>query len=67
MAATREGNRKSHQTLKERLGEVGYREHMAAIGAKGGKASVPKGFSMSHKQFNTGSGRRELDFGDDDE
>lgn len=55
MAATPEGNKKSHETLRRKLGEVAYKAHMAAIGAKGGKASVKKGFAMSNKQFHTGS------------
>lgn len=52
VAATTEGNRKAHQTLRERLGEEGYLEHMATIGARGGKAQVPKGFAISKKQRN---------------
>jgi hypothetical protein len=58
MGATTEGNRKAHQTLKERLGEDGYRAHMAMIGARGGKAYVAKGFAVTGKQFNIGSTRR---------
>lgn len=55
MGATPEGNRKAHATLKERLGEDGYREHMRAIGARGGKAYVKKGFAVTNKQWNVGS------------
>ena len=38
-----EGGTKSHQTLKQKLGPEGYSEHMASIGARGGKAKVRKG------------------------
>lgn len=55
MGATKEGNQKSHLTLKERLGEEGYRAHMAAIGSKGGKAQVKKGFAITSKQYNVGT------------
>lgn len=58
MAATKEGNRKSHETLKRKLGEVGYKAYMAEIGARGGKATVKKGFAMSNKQFNSGTKER---------
>jgi hypothetical protein len=58
MGATIEGNKKSHETLKRKLGEVGYKAHMAAIGAKGGKASVRKGFAVTGKQFNIGTTER---------
>lgn len=58
MAATPEGNKKSHETLRKKLGEVAYRAHMASIGAKGGKAYVKKGFAVSNKQFRTGSFER---------
>lgn len=41
------GGTNSHKTLKQKLGEEGYRKHMASIGAKGGAAKVPKGLSMT--------------------
>jgi len=55
MGATLEGNRKSHETLKRKLGHEGYIAHMRAIGARGGKASVKKGFAMTSKQYNVGT------------
>lgn len=42
---TDDERRKGQLTLKEKLGEEGYKAHMAAIGARGGKKSVPKGFA----------------------
>lgn len=55
MVATPEGNRKSHVTLREKLGEQGYLAHMRAIGARGGKAYVKKGFAVTNKQYHVGS------------
>lgn len=46
---TREGANRAHQTMIQKLGAVGYRQHMAAIGAKGGKAQVKKGFAVTRK------------------
>lgn len=50
MSATQEGNRRSHATLKKKLGPAGYKQHMASIGAQGGKAKVPKGLSFTRKK-----------------
>lgn len=47
MAGSRLGGRKAHKSLKRRLGPEGYKEHMANIGARGGKATVPKGLSFT--------------------
>jgi len=47
---SRDGGIKANQTLREKLGEEGYKEHMANIGARGGKAEVPKGFSFTRKR-----------------
>lgn len=58
MAATPEGNKKSHETLKRKLGELGYKAYMAEIGARGGKAQVKKGFAVSKKNFNVGTKER---------
>lgn len=66
---TTKGGRKANQTLKVKLGLKGYREHMAAIGAKGGGAKVAKGFSMTrgkmaselHKARQQPSERQEQD------
>lgn len=49
MAATLEGNRKSHRTMREKLGEDGYKAHMASIGSKGGKRLVKKGGLLDPK------------------
>jgi hypothetical protein len=38
---------KAHGTLRLRLGEVAYIEHMRSIGARGGKAKVKKGGLLS--------------------
>lgn len=43
---------KGQQTLRERLGEDGYKAHMASIGARGGKKSVPKGFAKRGLEAN---------------
>lgn len=50
MAGNKEGGAKSHATLKRKLGEAGYRLHMARVGKKGGEAKVPKGFHMTRKK-----------------
>jgi hypothetical protein len=36
--------------MRQKLGLNGYKEHMAAIGARGGKAKVAKGFSVTRKK-----------------
>lgn len=58
MGATLEGNKKSHETLKRKLGEVGYKAYMADIGGRGGRAKVKKGFAITKKQFNVGTKER---------
>jgi general stress protein YciG len=47
VAGNKLGGQKAHASLRQRLGEEKYREHMANIGAKGGKAKVPKGLSFT--------------------
>lgn len=46
---TDEDRRKAQVSLREKLGPEGYSVHMAIIGARGGKARVPKGFAMRQK------------------
>lgn len=43
--------KQGHTTLRKRLGEKRYREHMAIIGARGGKKQVKKGFAITHKHL----------------
>ena len=46
-----ETQNKSHENLKKKLGIEGYRQHMANIGAKGGKKQVKKGLYFTKNQF----------------
>ena len=47
MSSNSEGGKKSHVTLRKRLGEKKYRDKQQEWGAKGGKAHVPKGFAIT--------------------
>lgn len=51
MASTREGRRKSIETLKKKLGEQGYRDYMSSLGARGGKKKVKKGLAVTGNQY----------------
>lgn len=46
MANNKEGGKKGKDTLRKKLGVRGYKEFMTRIGAKGGRAKVPKGLAM---------------------